>query len=110
MGPWLPTLLVIVVTALALTALSHLSAGGGGKRVWMAAITICGCLAIATTVWQGRKAGDIVDLPPLSGSTMSQTTSVNRERNSPAAALTRQVEALEDRVRELEAGRQLRTI
>ena len=108
MWPWLPTLLVIVVIAMALAGTSHPLAGRVGRRVWMAAIMICGCLAIAGTVWQSQKTGD--DLIPLSGSTMSRETFFNREPNSPTAALTKQVEALEDRVRELEADRQVRII
>ncbi len=109
MWPWLPTLLVIVVTAMALTGASTPSAGWRGRRVWTAGVMICGCLAIAGTVWQAQRAGDTS--VPLSGSSMPRETSFNRQRNSPtASALTKQVKALEDRVRQLEAGRQPRTI
>jgi hypothetical protein len=108
MWSWLPTLLVIVVTAIALAAASDPPRRARSRRVWTAAIVMTGCLAVASTVWQGQRTGD--DAIPLSGSTMSREALTYRERNSPTAALTKQVKALEDRVRELEAGRQVRTI
>jgi hypothetical protein len=108
MWSWLPTLLVIAVTAIALAAASDPPGRARSRRVWTAAIVMTGCLAVASTVWQGQRMGD--DAIPLSGSTMSREALTYRERNSPTAALTKQVKALEDRVRELEAGRQVRTI
>jgi hypothetical protein len=108
MWSWLPTLLVIVVTAIALAAASDPPRRARSRRVWTAAIVMTGCLAVASTVWQGQRTGD--DAIPLSGSTMSREALTYRERNSPTAAPTEQVKALEDRVRELEAGRQVRTI
>jgi hypothetical protein len=108
MWSWLPTLLVIAVTAIALAAASDPPGRARSRRVWTAAIVMTGCLAVASTVWQGQRMGD--DAIPLSGSTMSREALSYRERNSPTAALTKQVKALEDRVRELEAGRQVRTI
>jgi hypothetical protein len=118
MWSWLPTLLVIAVTAIALAAASDPPRRARSRRVWTAAIVMTGCLAVASTVWQGQRTGD--DAIPLSGSTMSREaltyrernspTATYRERNSPTAAPTEQVKALEDRVRELEAGRQVRTI
>jgi hypothetical protein len=108
MWSWLPTLLVIAVTAIALAATSDPPGRARNRRVWTAAIVVTGCLAVASTVWQGPRTGD--DAIPLSGSTMSREALTHRERNSPTAALTKQVKALEDRVRELEAGRQVRTI
>jgi hypothetical protein len=108
MWSWLPTLLVIAVTAIALTAASDPPRRARSRRAWTAAIVMTGCLAVASTVWQGQRTGD--DAIPLSGSTMSREALTYRERNSPTAALTKQVKALEDRVRELEAGRQVRTI
>jgi len=108
MWSWLPTLLVIAVTAIALAAAGDPPRGARSRRVWTAAIVMTGCLAVASTVWQGQRTGE--DAIPLSGSTMSREALTYRERNSPTAALTKQVKALEDRVRELEAGRQVRTI
>jgi len=108
MWSWLPTLLVIAVTAIALAAASDPPRRARSRRVWTAAIVMTGCIAVASTVWQGQRTGD--DAIPLSGSTMSREALTYRERNSPTAALTKQVKALEDRIRELEAGRQVRTI
>jgi hypothetical protein len=108
MWSWLPTLLVIIVTVMALAAASHPPTRLRNRRLWAAAIMLAGCLAAASTVWQRQKSGE--DIVPLSGSTMSREALSHRRQNSPTAALTKQVEALEDRVRELEAGRQVRSI
>jgi len=108
MWSWLPTLLVIAVTAIALAAASDPPRRARSRWVWTAAIVMTGCLAVASTVWQGQRTGD--DAIPLSGSTMSREALTHRERSSPTAALTKQVKALEERVKELEAGRQVRTI
>jgi hypothetical protein len=99
MWPWLPTLLVILVTALALSGASWPPASSAGRRVWIASLGTAGCLAIAATVWQGQHESD--NPPVLSGTTAPA--------NSPAD-LREQVKALEDRISELEAGRQMRTI
>src|SRR5262245_55563497 len=108
MWSWLPTLLVIVVTAVALAGASYPPARPRNRRLWTAALIIAGGLAVASTVWQGQRAGE--DGTPLSGSTMSREAFSHRQQNSPTSALTKQVKALEDRVRELEAGRQVRSI
>ena len=55
---WLPTLSVILVTALALTAAASPPAAPSGRRLWMASILVFGCLAIAATVWLGRREGE----------------------------------------------------
>jgi len=55
---WLPTLLAIVVTALALTATGSPPAAPNGRRLWMAGILVFGCLAIAATVWLARREAE----------------------------------------------------
>ena len=96
MWPWLPTLLVIVVTAMALTGAGSPPAGASARRAWTAGLMLCGFLAIAGTVWQAQqRAGN-----PAQG-----------ERGEPAATdRARQIKALEERIGELQAARQGRTI
>src|SRR5215469_4754566 len=100
MSRWLATLLVIVVTAVALTGAASPPVVVRQRRLWMASILVCGCLAIAVTVWQTWQEGD--DITALTGATVSaQLSHVERDRVT-AADLARQVRALRDRVRELE--------
>jgi hypothetical protein len=108
MSRWLATLLVIVLTAVALTEAGYPSARSRSTRLWMAGILLFGSLAIAATVWQSRNA--IVNLQPLLGTTTSPEAT-NKGHNGPNVSdFTRHIGALEDRIRELEAGRQFRTI
>jgi hypothetical protein len=107
MWPWLPTLLTIAVTAMALTVAGSPPANARGRRAWMTGVMVCGCLAIVASVWRTHKISG--DPAALSG-----TTSLPAARPAPpelpAADLTGQIKALQARVRELEAGRQIRTI
>jgi hypothetical protein len=74
----------------------------------MASIILIGSLAIAGAVWQGQRT--VADSAALAGMTASPAAS-NRERYEPTVSdLTKQVKVLEDHIRELEAGSQLRTI
>jgi uncharacterized small protein (DUF1192 family) len=104
---WLPPLLVIVVTALALTAAGSPPATPSGRRLWMASILVFGCLAIAATVWLWRGAQET--------SALAGTSAVPRVSpatfNVPSISdLTNRIRALQDRVKELEAGRRARSI
>ena len=105
---WLPTLFVVVVTALALTAAALPPGAPSGRRLWMASILVFGCLAIAATVWLGRREAE--ETVALAGtSAMPQVPSA--VLNAPSTAdLTRRIKALEDHVKELEAGRRVRSI
>ena len=105
---WLPTFLVIVVTALALTAAASPPAAPNGRRLWMAGILVFGCLAITATVWLGRWRAE--ETTALAGT--SAVPLVPRAvLNGPSASdLTRRIKALEDHVKELEAGRRARSI
>jgi hypothetical protein len=108
MSQWLVTLLVIVVTAVALSAAGSPPVTARAKRLWMASILAFGCLAIAGTVWQGQKEGD--ENTASAGTTISPQVR-HEERNGMAESdLARQVSALQGRVKELEVGRQARTI
>jgi hypothetical protein len=108
MSPWLPTVLVIILTAVALTEAGSSPATARYRRLWMASIILIGSLAIAGAVWQGQRVVD--DSAALAGTTASPEAS-NREHNEPTVSdLTKQVKALEDHIRELEAAKQVRTI
>jgi hypothetical protein len=108
MSPWLPTVLVIILTAVALTEAGSSAATTTNRRLWMASIILVGSLAIAGAVWQVQRT--VAASAALAGMTALPEAS-NRERSEPTTSdLTKQVKALEDRIRELEAGRQLRTI
>ncbi len=108
MSPWLPTLLFIILTAVALTEAGSSPATARSRRLWTASIILIGSLAIAVTVWQVQRT--VADSAALAGTTASPEAS-NRERNGPTVSdLIKQVKALEDHIRELEAAKQVRTI
>jgi hypothetical protein len=105
---WLPMLLVIVVTAVALTAAGSPPAAAAGRRLWMASILVFGCLAIAATVWLGRReAEETVALAGTSAAPSGSPPAIGRPNVSD---LNWRIKVLEDRVKELEAGKQARSI
>jgi hypothetical protein len=103
---WLPTLLLILLTAVALTAASLPSAAPAMRRTWFASIMLFGVLALAGSVWQGMKAGDAA--PRLTGTTASAENL--GETKTSRAQLAERIEKLEKRVRELETGGAGRTV
>ena len=104
---WLPTILVVVVTALALTVAASPPAALRGRRYWMASILVFGCLAIAATVWPGRRQAE--ETSALAGT--SAAPRVHSAFNGPSASdLTRRIRELEHHVKELEAVRRTRSI
>ena len=104
---WLPTLLVIIETAIALTWASSPPVAAIGRRWWMASLFLFGSLAIVATVWQGRQQMD--ETAAVAGTTLSQTSAKTADVSADSE-LSKQVKTLEDRVRELERGRHSRTI
>ena len=108
MPRWLPPLLVIIVTALALTAAESPPAAPGGRRLWMAGILVFGCLAIAATVWLGRREGE--EALALAGTSAAPQVSHAAPDAPSVTSLTFRIKVLEDRVKELEAGRHVRSI
>jgi hypothetical protein len=104
--PWLPTLFLIILTAVALTAASTLSAAPAGRRIWFASIMLFGVLALASSVWQGKKAADAT--AHLTG-TVASAENLGDTRSS-RAELADRVETLEKRIKELEAGGAGRTV
>jgi hypothetical protein len=105
---WLPPLSVIVGTALALTAVESPSATPSGRRLWMAGILVFGCLSIAATVWLGRREGE--EALALAGTSAAPQLSQAAPDAPSVASLTFRIKVLEDRVKELEAGRHARSI
>jgi hypothetical protein len=98
--PWLPTLLLIVLTAVALTAAGTPSVTPAARRIWFASIMLFGLLALGGSVWQGMKAGDAtarLTRTVASGENFGET-------KTSRAALAEKIETLEKRVKELEAG------
>jgi hypothetical protein len=108
MSRWLITLLVIVVTAVALSGMGSPPVAARGKRLWMASILAFGCLAIAGTVWQGQKEED--ENTGSAGTTVSPQIWHEQRNRRTESDLAAQVKALHRRVKELEAGSQARTI
>ena len=105
---WLPPLFVIVMTALALTATGSPPAAPSGRRYWMASILVFGCLAITATVWPDRWRAE--ETWTLAGTSAIPQVSPAVLNGPSAADLTRRIKALEDHVKELEAGRRTRSI
>ena len=105
---WLPTFLVIVVTALALTAAGSPPAAPSARRSWMASLLVFGCLAIAATVWLGRREAE--EILVLAGTSAAPQVPPAMPNVPSVANLNFQIRLLEDRVKELEAGRHVRSI
>lgn len=53
---WVPAALVILVAALGLTVAGSPPVLRGARRLWLAAIFLCGSLAVGGTVWQAQEA------------------------------------------------------
>jgi hypothetical protein len=105
---WLPTLLAIVVTALALTAAGSPPAAPSSRRLWMSSILVFGCLAIAATVWLGRREAE--ESTALAGTSAAPQIPLAALNGPSVSDLTGRIRALEDHVKELEAGKQARSI
>ncbi len=105
---WLPTLLVIVVTALALTAAGSPPAAPGSRRRWTVSILVFGCLAIAATVWLGRREAE--ETAALAGTSAAPQVPPAALNGPSVSDLNRRIKALEHHVKELEAGKQARSI
>jgi hypothetical protein len=105
---WLPALSVIVAIALALTAAESPSPTPSGRRLWRAGILVFGALAIAATVWLGRREEE--EVLTLAGTSAAPQVPAAAVNGPSVASLTFRIKVLEDRVKELEAGRLARSI
>lgn len=103
---WLPTLFLIVLTAVALTAASTPPAALATRRIWFASIMLFGVLALAGSVWQGMKAGNAT---AHLTQTVASAENLGETRTSRAEPADR-VKTLEKRIKELEAGGAGRTV
>jgi hypothetical protein len=102
----LPTLLLIVLTAVALTAAGMPSVTPAARRIWLAGIMLFGMLALAGSVWQGMRAADAT--ARLTGRVASAENLDDTKTSR--AQLAEKVETLEKRIKELEAGGAGRTV
>src|SRR5271155_1546206 len=93
LAPWLPALLVLILSAVAVAAAGRMPSGSATKRARIAGIALLGGLAVAATAWQ---------------------THIYRNRISSeevrSAAQTKQVQALEDQIDTLKQSMRRRTI
>jgi hypothetical protein len=104
--PWLPTLFVIILTALALTRAGAPPLSAASRRLWSAGILLFGALALAASVWQGKQ--QTKSTGQIAG-TMASAES-NGSAEPTRAQLVERVEALERRIKELEEGGHGRSI
>ena len=93
LAPWLPSLLALILSAVAVAAAGTMPAGSATKRLRIAAIALLGGLAVAATGWQTHLYMDRIS---------------NEEIRS--AAQTKQVQALEDQIDTLKQSTKSRTI
>ncbi|MBV8291076.1 MAG: hypothetical protein JOY55_04525, partial [Mycobacterium sp.] len=96
----MPTLLLIILTAVALTVTSVPTVTPPARRIWFASIMLFGVLALVGSVWQGMKAADAT--ARLTG-TAASAENLGDTKTS-RAGLAEKVETLEKRIKELEAG------
>ena len=80
-APWLPTVFVIILTAVALTMAGAPLATPTARRSWWAAILLAGSFALAGSVWQGKKAAE--ETVRVAGSTANDEA-VEATRTRPA--------------------------
>jgi hypothetical protein len=100
--PWLPTLFVIILTAVALTRAGAPPMSAAGRRIWLGSIMLLGLLALASSVWQAKKE------PDATGTVASAETEGAIEATR--AQLAEPFETLEKRIKELEEGGHGRSI
>jgi hypothetical protein len=108
MSQWLPTFSVIFLTAIALTWAGSPPSTAIGRRSWMTGLLFIGSLAIVGTVWQEHKGVGEAAAP--AGTTVSLQASYREPSGANVAELTRQLKALQDRVRLLEERKQVRIL
>ncbi len=108
MPAWLPTALVILLAAMALAWAASPPVTAKGRRLCMASVFILGTFAIAGAVWQSQHEAD--EAPALAGASASPISPQTKASGPSSSVLAMRVKALEDYVKELEAGRRARTI
>ena len=93
LAPWLPVLLVLILSAVALAAAGTMPSGSATKRLRIAGIALLGGLAVAAMVSQTHIYADRISSEEVR-----------------SAALAKQVQALEDQIDMLKQSTKRRTI
>jgi hypothetical protein len=93
LAPWLPALLALILSAVAVAAAGTMPARSATKRLRIAGIALLGGLTVAATVWQRHIYTDWISNEELS-----------------SEAQTRQVQVLEDQIDALKQSTKRRTI
>jgi hypothetical protein len=93
MASWLPALLALILSTVAVAAAGTMPAGSATKRLSIAGIALLGGLAVTATVWQTHIYMDRISSEELR-----------------SAAQTKQVQALEDQIDTLKQSSKRRTI
>jgi hypothetical protein len=93
LAPWLPALLALILSAVAVAAIGTMPAGSATKRLRIAGIALLGGIAVVATVWQTHLYTDRIS---------------NEELHS--AAQTKQVQALENQIDTLKESTKRRAI
>jgi cell division protein FtsB len=94
-APWLPALLVLILSAVAVAVVVAPPAVARAKRRRMTAIALLGALAVGATLWQARSGAD-------------QIARLTRENQS--SELTARVKSLEDQISKLKESTRNRTL
>jgi hypothetical protein len=102
---WLPALSAIIVTAMGLTAVGLPAPSLRARRTWMGGILLSGCCTIAASLWLTKTGGE--EAAAIAGTSAAPRASIPQ---SGVASLTFRIKVLEDRVKELEASGQARSI
>jgi len=102
-APWLPTVFVIILTAVALTMAGAPLTTRAARRSWWAAVLLVGSFALAGSVWQGKKAAE--ETVRVAGSTANDAAVV-AARTRP----TQPIETLEKPNKRPETGGRGRTV
>jgi hypothetical protein len=93
LSPWVPALLALILSAVAVAAVGTMPAGSATKRLRIAGIALLGGLAVAATVWQTHIYRDRISSEEIG-----------------SAAQIKQVQALEDQIDALKQSTKRRTI
>ena len=93
LAPWLPALLTLILSAVAVAAAGRMPSGSATKRLRIAGIALLGGLAVAATAWQTHIYSDRISSEEVR-----------------YAAQTKQVQALEDQLDTLKQNTKRRTL
>lgn len=114
---WLPTVGVVLILALSLTAIAAMRAGARRKGAWFVVMTLAGSLALAATVWQqvdirkqAKSFGRLAQATGLPSSPPPKPKIVVGRATAEIAALSRETKALRSKIANLERSEKGRVI